>query len=120
MKIALSTTGNSLESPMDSRFGRAARFLIYDTDKGTYEILENAGSLDAAHGAGVKTAESIAHLGVDCVISGHCGPNAFRVLKAAGIKIYNTDAPTVAQALEQFKAGTLQSTDSADVGGHWA
>ena len=120
MKIALSTKGNTLESPMDSRFGRAARFLIYDTDKETYEILENAGSIDAAHGAGIKTAENIARLGVDCVITGHCGPNAFRVLKAAGIKTYNTDALTVSQALEQFKAGTLQSIDSADVGGHTA
>ncbi len=33
MKIAFTTSGTNLSAPMDSRFGRAAKFLIYDTGK---------------------------------------------------------------------------------------
>jgi predicted Fe-Mo cluster-binding NifX family protein len=42
------------------------------------------------------------------------------VLSACGIKVYNTDVPTVALALEAFKTGKLQPARSADVGGHWS
>lgn len=52
-------------------------------------------------------------------MTGHCGPKAFRVLSAAGVKVYDTDQPTVAAALEAFKAGWLKPAESADVEGHW-
>jgi predicted Fe-Mo cluster-binding NifX family protein len=52
------------------------------------------------------------------VVTGHCGPKAFRVLSAAGVKVYNTDAPTVAEALDRFRAGKLVPADAADVEGH--
>lgn len=41
------------------------------------------------------------------LITGHCGPKAFRVLEAAAIKVFNTDAPTVAEALARWRAGEL-------------
>jgi predicted Fe-Mo cluster-binding NifX family protein len=120
MKIAFTTAGNELNAPLDSRFGRAARFLVYDLDAETFEILDNRQNLDAAHGAGIQAAEAVARSGASCLITGHCGPNAFRALSAAGIKIYNTEAPTVAGALEQFRSGKLAEAASADVEGHWA
>jgi len=57
---------------------------------------------------------------VEVVLAGNCGPKAFRVLSAAGIKIFNTDAPTVAAALERYRSGKLTEANSADVEGHWA
>jgi predicted Fe-Mo cluster-binding NifX family protein len=119
VKIAFTTSGETLEAPIDSRFGRAPKFLIYDTDTDTFQIIDNHQNMNAAQGAGIQAAQTIARSGVEHLVTGHCGPKAFRVLSAAGIKIYNTDAPTVAAGLEAFKTGTLKPAVSADVDGHW-
>ncbi len=121
MKIAftITTSGNDLNAPLDSRFGRAPKFLVYDMDTNTFDVIDNRQNLNAAQGAGIQSAETVARLGASCLVTGHCGPKAFRVLSAAGIKIFNTDAPTVAAALEQYRSGQLAEANSADVEGHW-
>lgn len=119
MKVAFTTSGNALESPLDARFGRAPGFLVYDTDSGTFEFVDNQQSLNAAQGAGIQAAETVVRSGAKAVVTGHCGPKAFRVLSAAEVKVYNTDLPTVAAALEAFKAGKLKPANSSDVEGHW-
>ena len=119
MKIAFSTSGDSMDSPLDSRFGRSPNFLIYDLDSDTFTIVNNEQSLNSAQGAGIQAAEIVARHGVKALITGHCGPKAFRVLLAAGIQIYNTDAGTVAEALARHKAGALVEAKNADVEGHW-
>lgn len=119
MKIALTTSGSDLNAPLDSRFGRAPKFLIYDLDANTFEVVDNSQNLNAAQGAGIQSAQNIARLGVQALVTGHCGPKAFRTLQAAGIKIYNTSAATVSEALEQYRAGKLTEAASADVDGHW-
>jgi predicted Fe-Mo cluster-binding NifX family protein len=120
MKIAFTTSGDDLSAPMDSRFGRAAKFLIYDLEGGTTTVIDNAQNLNAAQGAGVQSAETVARSGAEALITGHCGPKAFRVLSAAGISVYNTEAATIAEALAAYKRGDLKSAASADVEGHWA
>jgi predicted Fe-Mo cluster-binding NifX family protein len=119
MRIAFTTSGKDLESPLDARFGRAPGFLVYDVDSSTAEYIDNQQSLDAAQGAGIQAAETVVRSGAQVVVTGHCGPKAFRVLSAAGVKVYNTDQPTVAAALAAYKAGTLKPAESADVEGHW-
>jgi predicted Fe-Mo cluster-binding NifX family protein len=119
MKIAFTTAGNDLSAPLDSRFGRAPKFLIYDLDAGAFTLADNQQNLNAAQGAGIQSAQNIARLGVSALVSGHCGPKAFRVLQAAGIKIYNSSAATVKEALDLFRAGKLHEASSADVEGHW-
>jgi predicted Fe-Mo cluster-binding NifX family protein len=120
VKIAFTTSGSDINAPLDRRFGRAAKFLVYDLESETFEVVDNSNNVSAAHGAGIQSGQTIARLGVKAIVTGHCGPNAFRVLSAAGIKIYNTDAHTVAEALAQYRAGTLNDANAADVGGHWA
>ena len=119
MKIAFSTSGNDLNAPLDTRFGRAAKFLIFDTESQSVALVDNTQNLTAAQGAGIQSAQNIARLGVSALVSGHCGPKAFRVLQAAGIKIYNSSAATVQEALDLFRAGKLNEASSADVEGHW-
>ena len=119
MKIVFTTAGETLESPMDSRFGRAPKFLIYDLGSGAFEVVDNEQNLNAAQGAGIQSAETVARLGAKVLVTGHCGPKAFRVLQAAGIKIYSTDAPTVAAALDLYRSGRLMEAKAADVEGHW-
>lgn len=119
MKIAITTNGKDLEAALDSRFGRAPAFLIYDLDQDTFEVVNNEQNLNAVQGAGIQSAENIAKQGVDVLISGHCGPKAFRVLKAAEIKVYSTTAATVGEALELYRKGELKEAAGADVEGHW-
>jgi len=119
MKIAFTASGETLEAALDRRFGRAAKFIVYDTDTDAFEVIDNVQNLNAAQGAGIQAAQTISQSGAECLVTGHCGPKAFRVLSVAGIKVYNTDAPTVAAALEAFKAGTLEPATSSDVEGHW-
>jgi len=119
MKVAFTASGKDLESPLDARFGRAPGYIVHDTDSGKSEFIDNQQSLNAAQGAGTQAAETVVRAGAKALVTGHCGPNAFRVLSAAGVKVYNTDLPTVAAALEAFKTGKLKPTESADVGGHW-
>ena len=119
MKIVFTTSGDDLNAPLDSRFGRAPKFLVYDLDTNTFEVIDNQQNLNATDGAGIKSAEKVARTGAGALVTGHCGPKAFRALTAANLKIYNTDAKTVSEALEQFKSGKLLSASSADVESHW-
>jgi predicted Fe-Mo cluster-binding NifX family protein len=118
--VAFTTSGADLESRLDSRFGRAACFLIYNTDSRTFEIVDNQQNLNAAQGAGIQAAETVARERVACVVTGHCGPKAYRVLRAAGIQIFTTDVSTVSAALAAFESGSLEPMEAADVDGHWA
>ena len=120
MKIAFSTSGADLNAPLDSRFGRAAKFLVYDTETASFSVIDNQQNLNAAQGAGIQAAQTVASGGAHALVTGHCGPKAFRVLAAAGIKVYTSDAPTVAAALKLYREGKLKEIASADVEGHWA
>ncbi len=119
MKVAISASADTLDSAVDPRFGRAARFILFDTETGAFEAHGNDESLGAGHGAGIQAAQAVARLGAQAVITGHCGPNAMRVLRAAGIAVLTFAGGTVAQAIDAYRAGALVSTESADVRGHW-
>lgn len=118
MKVAIVSTGRNLESPMDDRFGRAQAFLICDTEGGAFQVVDNGAGGDAAQGAGILAAEAIVRLGVEGLVTPHCGPKALRVLNAAGVKVYFSQAPTVAQALDELKSGRLLESQSLDAKGH--
>ncbi len=119
MNLIVTSSGATLESPVDPRFGRARHFLVIDRDSMTFVAHDNAQNLNAAQGAGIQAAQAVARLGGDVLITGHCGPKAFRVLKAAGIRVYTTRAATVKEAVERFAAGTLVEAKDADVESHW-
>ncbi|MCL6610702.1 MAG: NifB/NifX family molybdenum-iron cluster-binding protein [Peptococcaceae bacterium] len=119
MRVAVSALGQDLESKVDPRFGRCKWFIVADTETGKYQSVSNEQNLNAGQGAGIQAAENASRLGVEAVITGHCGPKAFRVLKAAGIKLYSGVDGTVAESLEKLKKGMLKEAGGADVEGHW-
>jgi predicted Fe-Mo cluster-binding NifX family protein len=119
MKIALTTSGDTIESALDSRFGRAPRFLIYNTDNSEFKIIDNTQNLNAEQGAGIQSAQKVIEAGAKAVITGHTGPKAFTLLNNSGIKIYHTEVKTVKGAINSFTKGTLKCADNADVEGHW-
>ncbi len=119
MKIAITSQGKSLDSIVDQRFGRASGFILFDTETKTDQYIENTQNLNAAAGAGTQSAQTIANSGAEVLITGNCGPKAFKALSAAGIKIAIGASGTVMESLEKFNNGQLQTIDSPNVEGHW-
>ncbi len=119
MKIAITATGPELSSQVDPRFGRAKSFIIMDTETNAFTAHDNAQNLNAAQGAGIQAGETVARLGAEAVVTGNVGPKAFRILQAAGIKVYRCGEGTVADAVRKFKAGELEESSAANVEGHW-
>jgi predicted Fe-Mo cluster-binding NifX family protein len=118
MKIALTTAGKSLDDELDPRFGRCGGFLIVETDTMEFETVGNS-STELGGGAGIQAAKLVAGKGVQYLLTGNCGPNAHRTLTAAGIKVVVGCVGTVREVVSQFKAGELETTDSANVTSHF-
>lgn len=119
MNIAITSKGQTLESEIDPRFGRAATFIIYDTETGEFAAMDNAQNLNASQGAGIQAAQNVINTGSKVLLTGHCGPKAFRTLAAGEVDIYANVEGTVKEAIEKFKAGELELAKTADVEGHW-
>jgi predicted Fe-Mo cluster-binding NifX family protein len=119
MKIAISASEKDMTSKVDPRFGRAGYFLIYDLKSNVYEFVDNSQNLNAASGAGIQAAQNVLNQEVEALVTGNCGPKAFSVLNAANIKVYLGESLSLEEAVKEFKAGNLKSSDNANVEGHW-
>ncbi len=119
MKIAITSSGESLDSPLDVRLGRANYLVLMDLETGEFTVINNHSNRDLSQGAGIQAAEAICRSEAEAVITGHCGPKAFRVLAAAGIAVITGGKGTVREVLDQYQKGELKPTASADVEGHW-
>jgi len=108
MKLAVTATGPALEAEVDPRFGRAQYFLIVDSKTMAIEVMENS-SINAAHGAGIQSGQIMSEKGVEVVVTGSVGPNAFHTLSAAGIQILQSPVGSVQHAVELFNEGKLQA-----------
>ena len=118
MKIAISSTGTTKDSPVDQRFGRCKYFSIYDIDSKTFSTVANDAQL-STHGAGVQSAQNVADSGVSIVLTGNIGPNAHRALQAAHITVITGVSGTVAEALEKFSKGDYWPSDQPTVQPHF-
>ena len=118
MKICVSASSDSLDANVDPRFGRCPYFVVVDSETMEFSAILND-STNAAHGAGIQAAQTVANMGAKVVITGNVGPNAFNVLSATGIKIVTGASGSVRDAVEKYKSGQLQETGNPTVGGHF-
>ena len=103
MKILFTAKGDSWDSALDPKFGRATGFLVYDSEKDTLEHISNDQNKNLDHGAGIQAGQQAAKAGAEVVITGHVGPKAKSTLEAAGINIFTvTEGVTIREAYEQF------------------
>jgi predicted Fe-Mo cluster-binding NifX family protein len=119
MKLAITSQGTDLDAPVDKRFGRAAHILVVDTESLDFEVLDNGENRNAFKGAGINAAVMISRKGVDVLITGYCGPNAFKTLSAAKIQVSNDARGTVRETMGAYTEGRCQFLESANVDGHW-
>ena len=120
MKIGIPSMGENIESEIDTRFGRAAKFIIYDTDDDSYVFIDNTQNLESMQGAGIQTAQNIINAGAKILITPNCGPKAFKVLSSAGIKVFKCGSEIVSNIINKYKNGALEELNEANVEGHWA
>jgi predicted Fe-Mo cluster-binding NifX family protein len=118
MKICVTASGNTLEASVDPRFGRAAYFAIVNSESMAFEAIPNTAA-GAMGGAGIQAAQTLAKKGVDVLITGNVGPNAFQALKSAGIEMVVGASGTVRETIEKYKTGKLKKTDAPTVNGHF-
>lgn len=119
MKIAVTSKGSDLDDPVDPRFGRAAYILVVDPETFDFDVLDNKENVNALKGAGIQAAGMVSDKGAEVLITGFCGPNAFKVLNAAKIKVASDANGTVRDAVNSFIQGKLAFVDQANVEGHW-
>lgn len=117
MKIAVTSVGRTMDAQVDPRFGRAACFVVVDTQSMEFQAIEN-NNVDAGGGAGISAAKVVIDAGAKAVLTGNCGPNAERTLRAGNLKLYTGVTGTVAEAVEQFKAGKLTEATGPNVQSH--
>lgn len=118
MKICVTSRGDNLNSEVDPRFGRCSFFILVDPDSLEFSAFPNEMAMMSG-GAGIQAGQFMAEKGVEAVITGNCGPNAFRTLTAAGIGVFTGASGTIKDALDAYKNGKLDSSQGPSVGSHF-
>lgn len=111
MRVAISVTKPEHDAELDMRFGRAAAFLLIDTETGEWQGHTNPAA-SAPGGAGVQAAEFIVRQGAEAAISGAFGPKAFNVLAAAGVVMYRSEPSTAKESMQKLKDGELEPVET--------
>ncbi len=118
MKIAISAVAPTLDADLDPRFGRCRYFIIADLETPVFEAVDNA-SAASSGGAGISAAQMIAGKGVEAVLTGNCGPNAYQALSTAGIKVIAGISGKVTDVITEYKLGTYSAVQQANVPDHF-
>ena len=119
MNVVVSARGQNLDAQIDPRFGRAPYFLLVDMDTMECQAVPNPAGMQATQGAGVQAASLVASYQPAAVLTGNCGPNAFKVLKTAGIQVVIGAMGKVKDAVQGFQAGLLKPANSPNVASPW-
>ena len=119
MKIAITSQGTSLDSEVDPRFGRARYILLVDSDTFDFEVIDNKDNFNAFKGAGIQAAQLVSEKGAEVLLTGYCGPNAFKAMKAANIGVANDTSGTIKEAVKAYMDGKLPLADAANTEGQW-
>lgn len=107
-KVIVTALGETLDAQLDDHFGRCKYLLVCDVENRKIEKAIVNANAQAQGGAGVTTAQIVADLGVEAVITGSVGPKAFDALNASGIKVVIAKLGTVKDVLSDFAEGKLE------------
>lgn len=107
MKICIPTeTNEGKNAKVYGHFGSAPYFTIYDTEKDSLEIINNANQ-HHAHGM-CQPMNTLNGKDVDAVVTGGAGVRAVQKLNEGGIKVFRAVPGTVADIVDQFAKGGLE------------
>jgi predicted Fe-Mo cluster-binding NifX family protein len=117
MKVIVPVESKSLDAPVCPSFGRTPLFVLFDTESGNHEFLDN-GAAASQGGAGIKAAQMLVDSGAAALITYRCGENAAEVLNAANVKMYKAQDGSVAENLGKLKDGKLSLLTEIHPGFH--
>ena len=117
VRLLVTANGKNLDAPTSPIFGRCPTYIVVDPGSMDCEVMDNP-AVSAGGGAGIQAAQFIVDRGVNAVVTGNVGPNAFGVLQSAHVPVYLCGEGTVRQAVEAFKAGQLSAVDGASTPSH--
>lgn len=114
MKVAVSSSGKTVNSEVNPRFGRCPYFLIVEIENGKIVDSKSLENTATGHqrGAGPTAVELIANQGVEAVITQNIGPRALEALKPRDeldlkIEVYKGSG-VIKEVVKDFIAGELE------------
>ncbi len=114
MKIAVTSTGPTIDDNVSTEFGHSKYLLIVDFDTLQYEVMISPVMMDSGATAGRLLAEQLLQQNVSKILASHMN---FDVLKAflkslqgSGIQIIDSMSGTVRSAVGQFKELCMADT----------
>ncbi|MDG6242833.1 MAG: NifB/NifX family molybdenum-iron cluster-binding protein [Methanolobus sp.] len=113
MKICVTAIKPSLEAPVDPHFGRCNYFLMVDPVTMDFKYINNR-HVSASGGAGVQAAQETIGEGIDVLITGSVGPNAYSLLSSENVTIKSFCSGSVREAIEAYRSGSLENIDAAN------
>ena len=103
MKICITSSGDTLESHVDPRFGRCGYFIIWNDESDTFEVVANP-NIDVGSGAGIQSAQLVVAKEVSMVITGEIGPKAEQVITAAKLQVVTGATGTVKEEKKKHRS----------------
>ena len=117
MKVAISAMGPEPNSEVSSRIAKAAYLIVFDSDTGGITAYRNRPARGkSGRDQEIEAAMRVAELGVQSVITGCIGLDAFSALHAAGIVVYIGASGTVRHAGRQYTNDELPCAIAPTVG----
>ena len=117
MDICIPSTGPTLDSLVDPRFGRAAYFLILDSKGKIKESIENQ-AVNVQRGAGVLSAQTVAGKGIGRILVENIGPMPFHLFYSSGIKVMvGPKGLSVKDLFKAYKDKKTKEVSAPTIGG---
>ncbi|RLG50169.1 MAG: dinitrogenase iron-molybdenum cofactor [Thermoproteota archaeon] len=110
-KIAVSSqSSGGLEDYVSPVLARCPVFTIVEVEDSEIKNVTTVQNpaMTAPMGAGMQAAQMLANQGIEAVIAGNIGPNAWAVLSSLGIKFVQASGIKVREAVEKYIRGELQ------------
>jgi len=76
MRVVVTSNGTDLSAEASPSFGRCLTYVFVDTETMEFEAVANPAA-NASGGAGIQAAQFVIEQGVQAVLSGNVGPNAY-------------------------------------------
>lgn len=102
MRYLVAATAGDLNAGIHKRFGHADFFLIVDPETFKFTVWKGTGHEEPRHGIGRFENE-----GIERVIVGNIGPEAFKDVQAVGWEVYLCRGMTVREAVEKIHSGQI-------------
>ena len=108
MKIGIPSDKPNLKASVGSKFGPSQYLMIIDLKTMAVEAVPNPGA-SGQGGGGMQAVALAINKKVNTILTGYCSPTAEKYLSAGGIEVLTGISGTMAEVVEQYKRGDLQT-----------